>query len=133
MFEILLIIVFIVLLLSIFESLEHTSIGSTVHRWVMAGCVSALSIMGLIRFVRGNDVTSQKADVADQWINSLLLPYIALAVAVVLILFGLLVQRCFHQWAKRRLDEKPSRLSQFAKKKNQREAHRSFKDKKRFK
>ena len=130
MFEIVLIIVFIVMLLCIFDALEHTSIGSTAHRWVMAACVSALSIMGLIRFVKCDDATSQKVAVADQWINSLLLPYAALAVAVVVILTGLLVRRCFHHWARRRPDEKPSRLSQLAQMKNQRKAHSTFKDKK---
>ena len=88
--------------------------------------------MGLIRFVMREDVTPQETDSADQWISFLLLPYAALALAVVVVLFCLLVQRCFHQWARHRPDEKPSRLSQLAHKKNRIFTDRQFKDKQKF-
>ena len=130
MFGIVLIILFVVLFLCTLSALEHLPIGSTAHRWVMAACVSALSILGLIRFVKCDGFTPQETDSADQWISFLLLPYAALAVAVVLILFCLLVHRCFHQWAKRRPDENQTRKTYLAKKKKRRDSARTFKDKK---
>lgn len=89
-------IIFVIFFVTTLNVLKQMSIFQRTTAVIVAICVSLLSIIGLSRFFVVPDVTCETtANRCDITLDIILLPYTALALSIVLILFLRFVGRIF--------------------------------------
>ena len=76
--------IFILLLVIIFHAIRSASMFSGMSSFILAVCVSILAIIGMARYM-------------DNMIDVILLPYVAMAIAILLLLLMSLVARYFQR------------------------------------
>ena len=90
--------VIIILFTAISTALNQTSLFNKKTSVVVTLCISLLSIIGLFRFFGSTDKTVDIIDISDSsgtFLDVILLPYTALAVAILLLLLLLFISKIF--------------------------------------